>query len=127
MGQSSDPDISSSHDDESSPRYHGWRVVAACFVMALFCWGFGLYGHGVYLAELQHIHGWPTSLISAASTTTYLVSAVLVVFTSDAIARLGPKRFALMGVAAMAAATVLIPFVAEPWQLFAAYILMAFG
>jgi predicted MFS family arabinose efflux permease len=27
----------------------------------------------------------------------------------------------------MAAATMLIPFVAEPWQLFAAYILMAFG
>ena len=39
--------------DESSPRYFGWRVVVACFLMALACWGFGLYGHSVYLAELH--------------------------------------------------------------------------
>jgi len=44
--------------DESSPRYFGWRVVAACFLMALACWGFGLYGHSVYLAELTRLHGW---------------------------------------------------------------------
>jgi hypothetical protein len=37
---------------ESSPRYPGWRVVAVCFAMALFCWGFGFYGHSVFLAVL---------------------------------------------------------------------------
>ena len=52
--------------DESSLRYPGWRVVVACFLVALFCWGFALYGHGVYLTELHRLHGWPTSLISAA-------------------------------------------------------------
>ena len=52
--------------DESSPRYAGWRVVAACYLAALCCWGFGLYGHGVYLTELNRLHGWPTALISAA-------------------------------------------------------------
>ena len=41
--------------DESSPRYAGWRVVAACFMVAMFCWGFGLYSHGVYLAELNRL------------------------------------------------------------------------
>ena len=25
--------------DEGSLRYPGWRVVAACFAMALVCWG----------------------------------------------------------------------------------------
>ena len=39
--------------DESSLRYPGWRVVLACFLVALFIFGFGLYGHAVYLAELQ--------------------------------------------------------------------------
>ena len=39
--------------DETSLRYRGWRVVLGCFLMALFLFGFGLYGHGVYLAELQ--------------------------------------------------------------------------
>jgi hypothetical protein len=41
--------------DESSPRYPGWRVVAACFLMAIACWGFGLYGHSVYLVELSRL------------------------------------------------------------------------
>jgi hypothetical protein len=31
----------------------GWRVVLVCFVMAALIWGFGFYGHGFYLAELQ--------------------------------------------------------------------------
>ncbi|MCC7345780.1 MAG: MFS transporter, partial [Variibacter sp.] len=48
--------------DEFSLRYRGWRVVVLCFFMALFAWGFGFYGHAVYLAELQRIHGWPASL-----------------------------------------------------------------
>jgi hypothetical protein len=77
--------------DETSPRYAGWRVVAACFVAAMFCWGFGLYSHGIYLAELHHLHGWTASSISAATTVYYLLTAFLVVFISDAIARLGPR------------------------------------
>jgi hypothetical protein len=35
--------------DEPSLRYPGWRVVLACFLVALFIFGFGLYGHAVYL------------------------------------------------------------------------------
>ena len=31
----------------------GWRVVFACFVSAVFAWGFGFYAHGIYLVELQ--------------------------------------------------------------------------
>src|SRR3954469_12509571 len=86
-------------DDESSPRYHGWRVVVACFLMALACWGFGLYGHSVYLADLTRLHGWPPALISGAITATYLLSGILVIFTSNALARFGARRFALFGVA----------------------------
>ena len=40
----------SSHD-ETSPRYAGWRAVLACFLMALFLFGFALYGQGIYLVE----------------------------------------------------------------------------
>ena len=83
--------------DESSPRYRGWRVVFACYLAAVFCWGFGLYGHGVYLTELHRLHGWPTSLIAGATTGFYLLTAALVVFISDAIARLGPRRVMLIG------------------------------
>jgi MFS family permease len=113
--------------DESSPRYFGWRVVAACFLMALACWGFGLYGHSVYLAELTRLHGWPPSVISGASTATYLFNAVLVIFTSNALARFGARRFVLFGVVALAVAITMLAFAREPWQVYAAYLTMSFG
>jgi MFS family permease len=114
-------------DNESSARYFGWRVVVACFLMALACWGFGLYGHSVYLAELQRLHGWPPSLIAGASTATYLLNAVLVIFTHNALARFGARRFVLFGVAALALAIVLLALAREPWQVYAAYLMMSFG
>ena len=114
-------------DNESSPRYFGWRVVAACFLMALACWGFGLYGHAVYLAELTRLHGWPPSVISGASTATYLLNAVLVIFTSNALARFGARSFVLSGVAALAIAIALLAIAREPWQVYAAYLVMSFG
>jgi MFS family permease len=113
--------------DESSPRYFGWRVVVACFLMALACWGFGLYGHAVYLAELTRLYGWPPSLISGASTAMYLLNAVLVIFTSNALARFGARRFVLFGVAALALSVVLLAAAREPWQLWTAYLAMSFG
>src|ERR1044071_2188733 len=66
--------------DAASLRYPGWRVVLACYLAAVFCWGFGLYGHGVYLTELHRLHGWPTALISGAITMFYLLTASMVVF-----------------------------------------------
>jgi MFS family permease len=115
------------HLDETSPRYVGWRVVFACFLMALACWGFGLYGHGVYLAELQRLHDWPASLIAGASTATYIFSGVLVIFTSNALARFGVRRFVLFGVATLALAIVMLALAREPWQVYAAYLMMSFG
>ena len=113
--------------DESSARYPGWRVAAVCLAMALFCWGLGFYGHGVYLAELSRLHGWPASLISSATSVYYLFSAVLVVFVSDALGRLGMRAFVLIGIAALGASAVLLGLVTAPWQLYAVYLLMSVG
>jgi MFS family permease len=113
--------------DESSLRYPGWRVVFACFLVALFIFGFGLYGHAVYLAELQRLHGWSTGLISNASTLSFLLGSLLAAFTSDAMVRIGAGRFLLCGILALAASTTLLAFAETPWQLYAAYILLACG
>jgi len=112
---------------ESSPRYAGWRVVLACYLAAVFCWGFGLYGHGVYLTELHRLHGWPTALISGAITGFYLLTAALVVFVSDAITRLGPRLVMLIGACCFGIAVALLAVIAELWQLYLAYLLMAVG
>src|ERR1041384_299066 len=111
--------------DESSLRYHGWRVVLACCLVALFIFGFGLYGHAVYLAELQRLHGWSTGLISGASTLSFLLGSRLAAVTSDAMARIGAGRFVLCGVIALAASMTLLAFAETPMQLYAAYIVLA--
>lgn len=113
--------------EESSPRYAGWRVVFACYVAAVFCWGYGLYGHGVYLAELNRLHGWPISLMSSATTAFYLLTAALVVFISDALARLGPRRVMLAGACCFVGAVTSLAFITSLWQLYVIYLLMSFG
>ena len=113
--------------EESSLRYDGWRVTAVCFVVAMFCWGFGLYSHGIYLAELQRRFGWSTSLISGATTAYYLLTASLVVFVSDAILRFGPRRIFLTGTCCLGSAVALLAFIAAPWQLYLVYLVMAVG
>jgi cyanate permease len=116
--------------DESSARYQGWRVVLGCFVMALFVYGLGLYGHGVYLAELTTATAagaakLTTSTVSAATTLYYLVSALLVVFVSDAIARLGPRLVTGGGAVALALSVYLISRISTSTDLFIAYLVMS--
>jgi MFS family permease len=113
--------------DETSARYDGWRIVVVCFLVATFGWGLGFYGQSVYVAELHRLHGWPASLVSSGTTFFYLFGALLVAFVSEAIRSFGPRNCLLAGVVALAAAAVLIGQVAEPWQLYAANAMLAFG
>ncbi len=113
--------------DETSIRYDGWRIVAVCFLVATFSWAFGFYGQGVYLAELHRQHGWPASLISGATTFFYLFGALIVVFVAEAIKTFGPRACLVAGTLAMSLAAVAIGAVREPWQLYLASALLAFG
>ena len=112
---------------ETSPRYEGWRIVVVCFLVATFGWGLGFYGQSVYVAELHRLHGWPASLISSGTTFFYLFGALLVAFVSEAIRAFGPRNCLLAGVLALAAAAVSIGQVTEPWQLYLANAVLAFG
>jgi MFS family permease len=113
--------------DESSLGYEGWRIVAVCFLLATFGWGLGFYGQSVYVAELQRARGWPTSLISSGTTFFYLFGALLVVFVGEAVRKYGPRLCLIAGTLAMAAAAVAIGAVREPWQLYLADAVLAFG
>jgi MFS family permease len=113
--------------DETSARYDGWRIVVVCFLLATFGWGLGFYGQSVYVAELHRLRGWPASLISSGTTFFYLSGALLVAFVSEAIRSFGPRNCLLAGVFTMAGAAILIGQVTEPWQLYAANALLAFG
>ncbi|MBV8926564.1 MAG: MFS transporter, partial [Bradyrhizobium sp.] len=113
--------------DEGSARYEGWRIVAACFLVATFGWAFGFYGQSVYLAELHRAHGWPASLISGATTFFYLFGALVVVFVSEAVKKFGPRNCLVAGTCATAAAAIALGQVREAWQLYIADAMLAFG
>jgi MFS family permease len=113
--------------DETSIRYDGWRVVVVCFVVATFGWAFGFYGQSVYLAELHREHGWPASLISGATTFFYLFGALVVVFVSEAVKKFGPRACLIAGACATAIAAIGLGQVQEPWQLYIANMMLAFG
>ncbi len=112
--------------DEASPRYAGWRVVFACFLMAQFLFAFGLYGQSIYLTELQRLNGWSAALISGAGTLSLVLSNVLSAFTSELLIWLGgPKRLSLVGLAALSASVILLARAATPLELYIAFALMS--
>ena len=110
---------------ESTPA--AWRVVFACFIAAVFAWGFGFYAHGIYLVELQKQHGWSTGLISSVVTGHYVLGALLLPRIAEAIGRFGPRLVFLCGLGVTGFALLLLPSVQSPWQLALLYALMAPG
>ena len=107
--------------------FFGWKVVWAAFLVAVFGWGVGFYGPSVFLRTLHADKGWAISEISAAITTHFLLSAVLVVYLPEAYRRFGLARvtqagiaFAILGMLAWANAQ-------RPWQLFPAALLSGIG
>lgn len=113
--------------NEHSRAYRGWRMVAVCFVVATLAWGFGFYGQGVYLTHLLALRGWSLSLVSGAVTGFYFVSAIMVAFVADWIARFGAPRVVAGGMVATGAAAAALGVVREPWQLYAVYLVMSLG
>lgn len=116
--------------DESSLRYPGWRIVVACFVMAIFSYGFGFYGHSVYLAELTisdraGVPRFSTTTVSAATTVYYLLSALLGVFAGDLISKFGPRTVTATGAVALALSLLLISRIESSFDLFVSYLTMS--
>lgn len=105
----------------------GWRVVFACFMSALFAWGFGFYAHGIYLVQLQAAHGWSTGLISSIVTAHYVLGALLLPRIAEGIGRFGPRAVLLTGIVATTGALLLLPSVEAPWQLALLFVVMAAG
>ena len=117
--------MSSAAGVDTSPA--AWRVVFACFLSAVFSWGFGFYAHGTYLVELQKAHGWSTGFISSVVTAHYVLGALLLPRIAEAIGRFGPRAVFLSGLFITATALMILPSATEPWQFVALYLVMAPG
>lgn len=107
--------------------FHGWWVVGAAFVLAVFGLGFGFYGPPVFLQAIREARGWPLALISTAVTVHFLIGSIVTAslpmlyqrFGIPAVTKAGALALAI-GIFGWAAAT-------TPWQLFAATLLSGAG
>jgi MFS family permease len=107
--------------------FHGWNVVAATFVMALFSFGLGFYGLSVYVATFARLLGWSASAVSAPVTVYYVAGALLTTVMGDLYERFGPRTVVAVGSVAMAAGLAALGQVTRPWQLYPAFLLMSLG
>jgi MFS family permease len=104
-----------------------WRVAWAAFVVAMFGWGVGFYGPGVYLAALHRVHGWSIATISLAITAHFLVSAALVTALPDAYRRFGAASVTIAGALCAAAGAVAWTSAPQIWLLVPALLLSGVG
>jgi hypothetical protein len=107
--------------------FFGWRVVAAAFVLAVFSWGIGFYGPGVYLHALNAREGWSPTLISAAITFHFLASGVLVGWLPALHRRFGVVAVTRAGALASALGVLGWALAEAPWHLAPAALLTAAG
>lgn len=111
--------------DEHSPRYAGWRIVAALFLVEMSIFGFGMYGQGVYVAELRRLNNWPTGLIATGTTLSLVLGSLLSVFVSDLLGWIGPRRLVFAGIAALAAGLALLASATSVAHLYAGFVVLA--
>jgi MFS family permease len=108
--------------------YHGWRVVAAAFLVAMFGFGLGFYGPGIYLVALEARHGWSVAELSPAVTAYYVLGATLLFFcVGPLFERQGSRKVVVTGAVALAGGLVLLASVTKSWQVYAAFALMSVG
>lgn len=107
--------------------FHGWRVVAGAFVVAVFGWGLGFYGPPVYLHAVREARGWSIALTSIAVTAHYLCGALIVANLPKLYHRFGLATVTRAGSLSLALGLVGWATAELPWQLFAATLLTGCG
>jgi len=114
-----------------SPRrttsFHGWRVVAGAFVLAVSGWGMGFYGPPIFLHAVQEARGFSLAIVSTAVTAHFLAGAVTVANLPALYRRFGLPAVTRAGAISLAAGVLGWALAASPWQLFAATIFSGAG
>jgi MFS family permease len=116
------------HAAAAAKLYRGWLVVAAGFLVAMFGFGLGFYGPGIYLVALQARYDWSTEELSSAITVYYVLGAALLfLVVGPLFDRWGARAVVTIGTVAMACGIVSLTLMTRPWQVYAALAVMSLG
>jgi MFS family permease len=108
--------------------YRGWLVAAAAFLVAMFGFGLGFYGPGIYLVALEARYGWSIEDLSAAITVYYVLGAALLFSVVGSLfERWGARAVVTIGAGAMACGIVSLALTTRLWQVYAGFGAMSLG
>jgi MFS family permease len=97
-------------------------------LVALFGFGLGFYGPGIYLVALKARHGWSIGELSSVITTYYVLGAsFLFLGVGSLFESYGPRKVLLVGIVAMSMGLVWLAWATRLWQVYAAFALMSLG
>ena len=108
--------------------YHGWLVVATAFLVAMFGFGLGFYGPGIYLVALKARHGWSVAELAPAITAYYVLGATWLFFwVGPLFDRLGARKTVAAGALALSCGLAMLASASRIWQIYAAFVVMSPG
>lgn len=107
--------------------FYGWWVAIACAALMFVSVGVGYYGLAVFLGPLREANGWSNGAVSGATGLYFTVSGVTGALIGAHIDRRGPLGLQRIGIFLLAGAISLVGLIAELWQLFVVYTVMAVG
>lgn len=99
-------------------RRHG--IVAAAFTIQAVVIG-GLFAYGVFFTALESELGWSRTVLSAASSTAFVVMGLFAVVSGRLTDRLGPRRVMTVSGLLYGLGYALMALLESPWQLFLFY------
>lgn len=107
--------------------FPGWRVVAGCFIVLMVNSGLAFYGLAVYLNAFSKEQGWTLGSISFATTIFFIVGGLTGLVAGHLIERFDVRIVISVGAVISGASLALVGQVDQIWQLYASYVVFAFG
>ncbi len=105
-------------------RFHGYRIVAACFVIQGVTIG-SMFAYGVFFRELENEFGWSRAMISGASSLAFVIMGVLAIVAGRLNDRIGPRVLITVSAICFGVGYGLLSRLESPWQLFVFYGVLA--
>lgn len=106
---------------------YAWVVTAACFWMALLAWGTVFYGNTFFVPALQMEHGWSASTVSSAIALFFWLAIPVTLAFGWIADKFGTRLAVAYSGLAVGGGIAAMGQLSKPWQLYAAYALIATG
>jgi MFS family permease len=108
----------------SRARFHGNRIVGACFVIQGAIIG-SMFAYGVFFRELELAFGWSRAMISAASSLAFVVMGVLAIAAGKLNDQIGPRVLISVSALCFGIGYASMSRMQAPWELFVYYGILA--